>query len=115
MDSAPANLLLDLMNILYDISRRSRFVMYLFRYINPDWPVACLLDPVFGRAEHAGYQPRDDAQQQYEQCDQQGARPGQRLPVRVRTGGKLKDHDRQGRHRLVEGRVPELIVELREQ
>ena len=47
--------------------------------------------------------------------DQQGAGPGQLLPVLVRAQRKLEDHHRQAGHRRVQVGAPELVVQRGEQ
>jgi hypothetical protein len=58
---------------------------------------------------------RGDAQRQHGQGDDQRAGPGQRLPILVRTERELENDHRQARHRRVEVRAPELIVQRGEQ
>src|SRR5882762_3181778 len=58
---------------------------------------------------------RENVERKHAQGDDQGPGPSEMLPALVGTHGKLEDHDRQVRHRLVHVERPELVVERGEQ
>ena len=67
------------------------------------------------RLQQSEQYPCRDAQNQDGHRDDQSARPGEILPVLVRTQGELKDDHRQIRHGSIQIAAPELIVERGEQ
>ena len=72
-------------------------------------------DATFMTFSRCGERPRDDAEREHGEGDDQRAGPGQLLPILVGRERELEDDDRQARHRRVEVGAPELVVERGEQ